>query len=73
MRRLHLFELEDQRIVPLFVAWDWFVSGLRLYSTQELQELVDGLHSDDYAWEIGRVAFPHSITYLIGCPKAQSE
>lgn len=59
-------------LVPLYVAWDGFASGFRLYSTQELQELVDGLHphASDYVWEIGRKAFPHSITYLIGYPKA---
>ena len=40
-------------IVPLYFMWDGFVSSLRLYSTQELQELVDELRSNDYLWEVG--------------------
>jgi len=57
-------------IAPLCLMWDGFASGFRLYSTQELQGLADGLRSDDYAWEIGRAgAFTGSITYLIGYPK----
>ena len=56
-------------IVPIFFMWDAFVSGLRLYSTLELQELVDGLRSNDYLWEVGQEGFLHSITYLIGYPK----
>ena len=60
-------------VVPIFIAWDGFVSGLRLYSTQELQELVDGLRSNDYVWGIGRKPFPHAVTYLIGYPRPQIE
>ena len=59
-------------VVPLFVMWDGIVSGFRLYSTQELQELVDGLRLNDYTWEIGREAFPHAVTYLIGYPRSGS-
>ncbi|MDA0988047.1 MAG: hypothetical protein O2783_02685 [Chloroflexi bacterium] len=55
-------------VVPLYVAWDAFVSGLRLYSIQELQELVEGLQADNYTWEIERERFGGSITCLIGCP-----
>jgi hypothetical protein len=54
--------------VPLCLPWDAFISGLRLYSIQELQELVAELKADDYAWEIGREGFGGSITYLIGYP-----
>ena len=57
-------------IVPIFVGWDAFVSGLRLYSVRELQEIVDGLDTNDYVWEIGREPFQRSITYLIGYPKS---
>ena len=61
-------------IVPLYVLWDGAVSCLRTYSPQELQELVDGLDSNDYVWEIGReAAFPRpSITYLLGYPRSES-
>ena len=56
--------------VPLFVAWDAFVSCLRTYSLQEMRMLVDGLRSDDYQWEIGlEPARPAPISYLIGCPR----
>jgi len=60
-------------IVPLYVLWDGAVSCLRTYSPQELQELVDGLDSNDYVWEIGReAAFPRpSITYLLGYPRSK--
>jgi hypothetical protein len=40
-------------IVPLLVPWDGLVSGLRLYSLNELREIVEGLPSNDYRWEIG--------------------
>lgn len=60
-------------VVPLFVMWDALVSGLRLYSLPELQELVDGIRSDGYHWEMGRYGFPRSITYLIGRPEAVAE
>ena len=55
--------------VPIFVSWDALVSALRLYSVRELQEIVDGLPSNDYVWEIGREPFPYCITYLIGYPE----
>lgn len=61
-------------IVPLFVMWDGAVSALRMYSTQELQKMVDGLRSDDYLWEIGReTTFLAPITYLLGYPKQRIE
>ena len=55
-------------VVPFYVAWYAFVSGLRLHSLEELQTLVKGLRSDDYAWAIGREASALWLTYLIGCP-----
>jgi hypothetical protein len=60
-------------IVPIFSAWDGFVSGPRLYSVQELQEIVQGLPSNDYVWELGREPFPRYITYLIGYPALQKK
>jgi hypothetical protein len=60
-------------IVPLFLLWDAFVSGLRLYSIEDLQELVEGLDANDYVWEIERHGFPRSVTYLIGSPCAQQD
>ena len=55
-------------VVTFYVAWDAFLSGLRLYSLEELQTLVKGLRSDEYALEIGREASAPWLTYLIGYP-----
>ena len=56
-------------IVPAFLTWDALVSCLRTYSPKELQELVNGLNCEGYAWDIGvetnRLV---SIYYLIGYP-----
>ena len=59
-------------VIPLFVAWDGFVSGLRLYSVRQLQEIVQSLPPNDYVWEIGAERFPRSITHLIGYPRPKS-
>ncbi|MBI2305446.1 MAG: hypothetical protein HYU86_11970 [Chloroflexi bacterium] len=53
-------------IVPLVMTWDVFVSGLRLYSVQDLQEMVASLPPNDYVWQVGSQKFPQSITYIIG-------
>jgi len=58
-------------IVPLCTLWDGVVSCLRAYDLNELQELTEGLESDGYRWEIGRLPIPRTpaaITYLIGTP-----
>ena len=60
-------------VIPLFVMWDGFVSCLRVYSADELRELVAGLEGGDrFDWEIGRIATPPApaaATYLIGVPR----
>ncbi|MBI2172207.1 MAG: hypothetical protein HYU30_09380 [Chloroflexi bacterium] len=56
-------------IVPLYLTWDAFVSGLRLHSAQELQELVASLPPNDYVWQVGGEKFPRSITYVLGYPQ----
>ena len=57
-------------VVPLIVLWDGFVSCLRTYSPQQLEELTRDLDVPDYAWEAGRMrSFGFCrITYLIGRP-----
>lgn len=57
---------------PFSVAWDGFASGFRLYSVRELQDLVNGLDSDGYIWEIGQEPDQKSITYVIGYPEEQA-
>jgi hypothetical protein len=62
-------------VLPAFVLWDGVVSCLRVYSPDELRELVASIeprHRDAYSWDIGRVrlgATPLRATYLIGTPR----
>ncbi|GDX81775.1 hypothetical protein LBMAG42_35860 [Deltaproteobacteria bacterium] len=63
-------------IFPLmqpFVLWDGVVSWLRIYSVEELRELVATIDAPDWEWEIGTLKHdgpPVHATYLIGKPKA---
>jgi hypothetical protein len=59
-------------IVPLATCWDGWVSFLRIYSRQELTELIAPLKSDDYVWEIGKAStgtILFSFVYLLGYPQ----
>lgn len=59
-------------VIPLFVVWDGFVSGLRAYTVEELDEMIAGIDGDAFAWETGRVKIgsqPAHVTYLLGWPK----
>ena len=59
-------------IVPLASIWDRVVSCLRVYSPEEMRELVQSLGPNDYGWDIGRLAVknaPTKLTYLIGRPR----
>jgi hypothetical protein len=61
-------------IIPLFVVWDGFVSGLRAYSTSELDAMVAAIDGDAFEWETGRVKIgnqPAHVTYLVGWPREQ--
>jgi hypothetical protein len=56
-------------ITPFMVMWDYIVSNLRTYSTQELHALVNQLDAPDYIWEIGKLWSKKAkcqIPYLIG-------
>jgi hypothetical protein len=57
-------------LIPLTGLWDGIVSYLRTYSPEELEQLLEGLENDDYAWEIGQVhgIGLHKITFLFGYP-----
>lgn len=62
-------------IVPVmqpFVLWDGLVSWLRIYSVEELRELVADLPvPEGWVWDIGRVKLgdaPLHGTYLVGYP-----
>lgn len=61
-------------VMPIVHAWDGFVSGLRTYSTDELETLVISVADhESYEWNIGTVVGTNRpafrITYLIGLPK----
>ena len=59
--------------VPLVVLFDGIVSMLRVYSPEELHELVKKTDdSSTYDWQIGVKPIPKSplgISYLVGIPK----
>lgn len=58
--------------VPLFTFWDGFASSFRIYSPEELQELVNSLDAPDYHWDIRRTYYrpsPVPVTTLVGYPK----
>jgi len=58
-------------IVPLVTCWDGVISLLRVYSLQEMKELVEPLQRKDYTWETGQASTGTPIfvfTYLLGYP-----
>lgn len=58
-------------IVPLATCWDGIVSLLRVYSVQELNELVATLPTNEYNWETGQASTGTPVfvfTYLLGYP-----
>ena len=60
-------------ILPLLCLWDGLVSCLRSYSAGELRQLVRGLTSEGYSWEVGEVRCPRTpvkVAYLLGCRTA---
>lgn len=60
-------------IMQPFVLWDGLVSWLRIYSVEELRELVATIDAPDWEWDIGTIKLgdaPAHATYLIGTPKS---
>lgn len=39
-------------LIPLFYAWDGQASMPRIYTPKDVEELLEGLHSDGYTWTI---------------------
>jgi hypothetical protein len=59
-------------IIPWVLTCDAIISYITTYSPKDLKELVKGINSQGYVWEIGQVASKLRsirITYLIGFPK----
>jgi hypothetical protein len=58
-------------LVPIFYAWDGQASLPRTYSSKDIDELLDGLHSPEYRWEKGHAKKQDGRplgTYLLGLP-----
>jgi hypothetical protein len=58
-------------LVPLFYAWDGHASVARIYAWSDLDELLEGLESDDYRWERGPAEGANGKAfgiYLLGVP-----
>lgn len=57
-------------ILPLFIAWDGGVSNARTYTLSDWDELLSGLHADNYRWEKGTIkAKVGNKMYLMGLPE----
>lgn len=58
-------------IVPLVTCWDGLVSFLRVYSQNELKELIEPFEREGYRWEVGQASTGTPLfvfTYLLGYP-----
>ena len=59
-------------LVPLTCLWDGFVSHLRAYSVDELEDFAGELQVEHYTWKAGRLRIrstPAHVTYLVGYPR----
>lgn len=58
-------------LIPLFVLWDGFVSGLRVYDVDELERMTASLAASAWEWRVGRIRMgrgPAFLTFLTGRP-----
>lgn len=57
-------------VVPFCCLWDGIVSCFRVYSPKEMRTLIEGVASDGYEWEAGRLPMRGgpALTYLLGRP-----
>lgn len=55
-------------VIPLCFAWDGAVSNARTYTLDDLEKLLEGLESDSYKWEKGKIEGTTNQLYLIGQP-----
>lgn len=56
-------------IIPLCFAWDGAVSNVRTYTLNDLDSLLQGLETEHYTWEKGRITGRANKLYLLGLPK----
>jgi len=62
-------------LIPMFYAWDGHASLPRIYTPEDLDELLRGLESEDYVWEKGEAKTPRGAkmgNYLLGFPVSQA-
>jgi hypothetical protein len=60
-------------VMQTFVLWDGVVSWLRIYSVEELRELITEVDAPDWEWDVGTIQLgkaPLHGTYLVGHPRA---
>ncbi len=58
-------------LIPIFWAWDGQASNTRVYTPEDLDELLLGLESEEYVWEKGGAKTPRGVkmgSYLLGFP-----
>ena len=55
-------------VIPIFFAWDGAVSNARTYTLEDLDILLEGLETEDYKWEKGRIGGKTKKLYLLGIP-----
>lgn len=55
-------------IIPLCFAWDGAVSNARTYTLDDMDLLLEGLHSKNYRWEKGIISGRSKMLYLLGLP-----
>lgn len=55
-------------IIPLCFAWDGAVSNARTYTLNDLDQLLEGLETDNYIWEKGIIEGKTNKLYLLGYP-----
>ncbi|MCC2547177.1 hypothetical protein LJY25_12025 [Hymenobacter sp. BT175] len=55
-------------IVPVCFAWDGAVSNARTYTLADLDLLLEGLPTEGYHWEKGRITGRANKLYLLGLP-----
>lgn len=58
-------------IIPLSYAWDGQASMPRMYTMKDMDELLEGLSSEDYVWEKGQAKNAKGKvqgTYVLGTP-----
>ncbi len=58
-------------IIPICYAWDGQASLPRMYTLSDMKELLKGLESENYQWEMGDVKKENNKnmgTFVLGCP-----